>query len=158
MFRRVVCLVLLPTVLLTQWASAGRCHGGCQTGHDRTPHVHLRGQPFTETKLHTAHSHHACNGHSHDDDPEDVQEFTIRQGSTEPGGEDVLYLPTALISGWLTGRSSTGAADDVVCTPPLYVSSFVLVCAPSPAALVPPDPLLPVWGYPTYLRVLTLLI
>lgn len=50
MYSRVVCLLLLPTVLLTQWASFFRCHGECwAAGHDSRPHVHLNalipGQP-----------------------------------------------------------------------------------------------------------------
>jgi hypothetical protein len=40
--RRVVTLVLLPAILLTQWAGMFRCVGGCgAVGLENTPHVHL---------------------------------------------------------------------------------------------------------------------
>lgn len=42
MGRRVITLILLPAVLLSQWAGACRCLGGCEAGGpERRPHVHL---------------------------------------------------------------------------------------------------------------------
>ena len=50
MVRRVITLLLLPAMLLSQWAGACRCLGGCEAGGpERRPHVHLEallpGQP-----------------------------------------------------------------------------------------------------------------
>lgn len=54
MGRRVTTLLLLPAMLLSQWASACRCFGGCEAGGpERRPHVHLDamlpGQPERPT-------------------------------------------------------------------------------------------------------------
>lgn len=41
MCRRAVTLLLVPTILFTQWAGLCRCVGGCETDPENTPHVHL---------------------------------------------------------------------------------------------------------------------
>jgi hypothetical protein len=70
MFRRVVTLLLIPTVLLTQSAGAVHSHGDRQpTDHDARPHIHL---PFAilgpraeaEPPEHHHHSH-GSHGHHH---------------------------------------------------------------------------------------------
>lgn len=61
MYRRVVSLLLLPCVLLTQSAALGHCHGGNHpAGHDPRPHIHLN------TVRHEPHGHrHGPGGHHH---------------------------------------------------------------------------------------------
>lgn len=42
MYRRFLTFLLLPAMLLTQWANGSRCMGGCgATGQDSRPHVHM---------------------------------------------------------------------------------------------------------------------
>lgn len=51
MYRRVLTLLLLPALLLTQWVNANRCLGGCAgVGHDSRPHVHLGASPAHDEK------------------------------------------------------------------------------------------------------------
>lgn len=69
--KRVVCLLLVPAVLLTQWVGQGHSHCGSQpAGHALRPHFH--------TNLISPHNHlHAPDRHSrhHDaDEPAELDE------------------------------------------------------------------------------------
>ena len=159
MYRRVVCLLLLPTVLLTQWASVGKCHGNCDSGGDAPiPHIHLCGLPFTTSSQPAADRPHTCTCHSHHDEHDDGEEFALTQESSDRDESDVLYLPTSLIYGWFSGRSSTGGIDDLTCVPSLHLTSFVLLPVGLPACRFHPLLFPSVSACPTYLRILTLLI
>jgi hypothetical protein len=164
MLKRVVALLLLPTVLLAQCACAVRCHG-CRhvADHDRSPHLHLVGWPFmesTQARGHLHRGHHRCCHHhgskkvsdgnnrcplvQHEDDSADHQ-----------GG--IIHLPTSLTNAWLTGRTPS-SSDDVGNTLPLPLSDNLLtrvlplVCTHTPPLiLATPDT-------PASLRVLPLLI
>lgn len=124
MFNRVVALILLPFVLLVQWTSAGRCPG-CRgaAGNDRSPHIHLIGWPFTgnafQARAHQDQGHHGC-PHHHDGEQDGDQESDEQDGSIPVQHWDdstihqegaVVYLPTSLIHGWLTGRTMSCSHD-----------------------------------------------
>jgi hypothetical protein len=123
MFRRVVALLLLPTVLLTQWASVRQCHGCSQeAGHDLTPHIHLTTWPFAgsapknhrhwQEQRHYGYCHH--HGGDRDQDNGDKNDSTlVRHNDDSPDheGEGVVYLPTGLLHGWLTGRTLNSSDD-----------------------------------------------
>jgi hypothetical protein len=45
MYRRLLTLLLLPALLLTQWVNGSRCMGGCrEAGQGSRPHVHLNAE------------------------------------------------------------------------------------------------------------------
>jgi len=66
MFRRVVSLILVPCLVLTQSAFLGHSHGGKEPpAHDHRPHLHA-------TKPPAPHDHqHGPGGHHHHDDAGD---------------------------------------------------------------------------------------
>src|SRR4051794_15689483 len=73
MGRRVVSLVLLPCLLLTQSAGFGHSHGGGQPpGHDSRPHMHVRVIPAARHHghRHSPHDHDGDHYHDRDDEPE----------------------------------------------------------------------------------------
>src|SRR4051794_2765655 len=65
MHRRLVSLLLLPCLMLTQSASLGHSHGGNEPpGHDLRPHFHVT--PHSERRCHgPRHHHHGPGGHHH---------------------------------------------------------------------------------------------
>jgi hypothetical protein len=69
MFRRVVSLILLPCVLLTQSAALlGHAHAGLRLpGHDLRPHFHTQPTPVGHQNDHGQHHHgHGPGSHNHD--------------------------------------------------------------------------------------------
>lgn len=63
MYRRIVSLLLLPCLLLTQSAALGHTHAGSKTAsHDLRPHFHTT--PTSAGHGHTGH-HHGPGGHHH---------------------------------------------------------------------------------------------
>ena len=130
MFRRVVSLLLLPFVLLTQSAALGHSHGGSQpAGHDLCPHFHTN--PITYPCSH-GHHHHGPDGHHHQHhhDGDDVPE-TDRQPTPEPEPQsdhdsDAVYVTSIDVvinersavdnefsapSGWVTAGSNPSIAS-----------------------------------------------
>src|SRR3954447_14918509 len=76
--KRVVCLLLMPSVLLTQWAGRGHCHGGNEpAGHDLRPHLHTNptssGHSYDDHHHH-GHHHHSPGGHHHHHDEVEAPE------------------------------------------------------------------------------------
>jgi hypothetical protein len=84
MLRRVVSLVLVPTVLATQWASVGHCHDGASpAGHDARPHLHLGtllGDP-------SGHRDHPGDCPDHDADAVDVPVLTVPPAPAGPDAD-----------------------------------------------------------------------
>lgn len=72
MFRRVVCLLLLPCMLLTQSAAMlGHAHAGLRLpGHDLRPHFHTQPVPagHDQDRSHAHGLHHGPGGHHHHHD------------------------------------------------------------------------------------------
>src|SRR5262245_18144873 len=76
MYRRAICLLLLPCVLLAQSAVLGHSHGvGQPAGHDLRPHFHTE---HASTRLKQAHHHHdrGCPHHHHDDGDDQAEPET----------------------------------------------------------------------------------
>lgn len=81
MYRRVVSLLLLPFVLMSQSVTFGHCPGGSAGGHDLRPHVH-----FNAESSHADHGHrHGPCGHHHHHHSED--ETTDEGGTPAPAQE-----------------------------------------------------------------------
>lgn len=106
MLQHVVCLILVPAVLLTQWLGFGHCHGCHHTPeHDHHPHIHLPWFLFTGTSpTTTARASHDCchpqDDHDSTDEPVDEENDTTGHGSGA-----VVYLPTPVLHGRSTGPS-----------------------------------------------------
>ncbi|MCI0458241.1 MAG: hypothetical protein L0Z62_14850 [Gemmataceae bacterium] len=81
MYRRVVCLLLMPCLLLTQAASVGHCHGGFEpAGHELRPHFHTQPPPVRQDHHHGHGGHH----HHHDDGDEVPEPDTQPTPQPEP--------------------------------------------------------------------------
>jgi hypothetical protein len=170
MFKRVVALLLLPTVLLTQWASTGQCHGcGQVPGHDRGPHVHLTGPrergPARLARGQQEQRPHRCCHHRGDERGGDQDGGNLEGGasvrhdddSTDHHGGGVVYLPTSLVHGWLNGRSSTGVGNGVD-APALLLGDGVLTHVHPLGCTRHPPAFKALPNCPAYLSILHLLI
>jgi hypothetical protein len=158
--RRVVSLLLVPMVLLTQWAGTSHCHGSHQPpDHDRVPHFHFGGFPLRQSN----HHHHDGHGHHHHHDGEDRDDGDRDEPSDEPAprpdhDDDAIYVPvepgTAAVP--LKHVRDTSASAHAA------VSLTTLAPASTPtASLFPrahPPPGLSSGSCPVYLQKLTLLI
>jgi hypothetical protein len=104
MYRRVVSLLLVPCLLLTQSAALGHHHGGDQPpGHDLRPHVHTTPAP------HDHEHHHGPGSHDHHDDGEDESE-TARISPSLPQplsdhDDDAVYVTVEFV---VAGRVQSG--------------------------------------------------
>ena len=168
MYRRVVSLLLLPCVLLTQTAAIGHAHGGGQpAGHDLRPHFHTN--PPAALRHHDevfrphGHHHHGPGGHHHhhddgDDAPEPDTQPTPEPEPLSDHDSDAVFLTTVDVV--LGGRSPVHdelTASSFVAA--VGSSSFVASGADLPHE-VPNWTHPPPSGYacPLYVRHLTLLI
>ena len=164
MFKRAVSLLLLPTLLLTQWASAGHCYG-CRhaAGHDRTPHVHLTSFPFTGATPQADGQNDpgdqgCCHRHGDQDSADQDGELAPQEVSTDQRhGGGVFYLPMSLIHGWLSGRASS-SVDDLGPTVVLALCDGLMLHLQSLVSTHHPPAFLSVSDCPALLRTLPLLI
>lgn len=122
MYRRVVSLILVPCLLLTQSAALGHCHReGTPTGHDYHPHFHTTSVSAPHDHGSGGHRHHDDEleptpavppnpdpSPNHDDDAVYVTVVAVATGRVQAGDDDArvsfwhLSLPDAL-TGWLAG-------------------------------------------------------
>lgn len=161
MYRRVVSLLLLPCVLLTQSAAAfGHAHGGGQPGgHHLRPHVHT-GPVAPERHDHTDHHGHGGHHHHHDHG-DDAPELTSQPTTpTEPlpdHDSDAVYIAAveAVVSGRPVLGDEPGATYSwaIPCPRPFDVFSAITVTGLSSSPHPPPC-----CSCPLYVRHLTLLI
>jgi hypothetical protein len=161
MFKRVVSLLMLPILLLTQCASAAHCHCRHVSG-DGTPHIHLANLPFTgSTRQVDIHNEHQGCTHNHgDDDDGDENERSPAapdEDSQDHDANGVLYVPASLASGWITGRIFS-TQQDAADLPFLAFCDSLLIQAPSLVKSHHSPPFLAVSDCPTFLRKQTLLI
>lgn len=69
MYRRVLSLLLLPCVLLTQSVAFGHSHvGGQPAGHDLREHIHTNPVVVDSHNAHGHRHHHGPGGHHHHHD------------------------------------------------------------------------------------------
>lgn len=155
MYRRLVSIVLLPAVLLTQWVRAGHIHGCHESaGREGIPHVHLSGLWTTAATPEEAQADRCPCCH---DDTAGPTPFRCHAGPAGAHDDDAIYLPLSLTLEWHSGPAWNGGADptDSVLVPLPPAAS----CLAMPTAcLCHPPPLLPFPDCPTYLRTRTLLI
>jgi hypothetical protein len=77
MYRRVLSLLLLPCLVLSQSAAIPHTHAAGQPdGHDFRSHVHISQAPTTHQ---TSHGHHHGPGGHHHDDIDEVESTTPAQ-------------------------------------------------------------------------------
>lgn len=147
--RRLVSLLLLPCVLLSQSATLGHAHAcGLDAGGDPRPHVHTA----------PAHDRHGHGGHHHHDDSDSEPGApSARLADPSPdGGSDAVYL--AAFDVVPDSRGVVAGADKS--------TSYWAALLPSPPALspaargggTPSPPRLTGGSCPLYIRLLTLLI
>lgn len=105
MLRRVVCVLLLPCVLLTQSAALGHAHATTPTGKAPRPHFHTG-----LTSL--GHDHHHGPGGQHHHDAEDE----LPHEQLPDHDEDAVFLNAvdAVVTGWVLTDADTAAAFPVV--------------------------------------------
>jgi hypothetical protein len=145
MLRRVVTLLLLPCLLLSQSAAIGHAHGGSlPAGHDLRPHVHASFAVST----HDAHGHHdghGCHHHhgeavGHDADPVTA----VAQEHPVPHDHDAVYLPAEStvaprerlqndfdFSAWLVTIALVIGCDFYAADPPLQARASAAERAPA---------------------------
>jgi hypothetical protein len=82
---RVVCLLLIPAVLLTQWVSLGHSHGGSQpVGHAFRPHFHTTSTSAGHHHHDHGHHHHNPGSRHHHDENEASSPATFFTGEHGP--------------------------------------------------------------------------
>jgi hypothetical protein len=158
MYRRVVSLLLLPAVLLTQWSGVGHSHGSFQpAGHDHTPHVH--------SCLLSSHHHDGYEGRHHDQDadPGDPEQAEClgQSAPVEDHDDDAVYIPASALLR-LRGQSSQDRSSEwsdpvatgaMVSTPLAVPRLFPPLSHPPPRSCRPHCP-----DCPVYLQTCALLI
>lgn len=162
MFRRVVLLLLLPGLLLSQAAAAGHAHGEhTPADHSARPHVHTL--PAAEDRHHTHGHHHGPGGHHHDHDDEGDDAPTPQPVTSPPQpeppsdhDEDAVFVPTDTV---VVERA---VSVEVVHTSVVWIvcetgepagDRFCVFVYPAGNGRPPPDP-----ACPLYVRHLALLM
>lgn len=169
MFRKILALLLLPCMLISQSAVFGHAHGGSEpTGHGLRPHLHAagtsrgHGHPHQAAGGHRHHSHgHHSHEHGHHHHDDEGQHSTTGSPPVTPSEHDsdavyihcvdavavsrvAVELEFPVLMGWVF--NSTSPADVLA----FAVSSEAGRWANAPPLRGPACPL--------YLRQLTLLI
>src|SRR5262245_52707207 len=99
--NRVVCLLLVPAVLLTQRAGLVHCHGQAQpAGHDLRSHFHTnRAAPgHDDDGHHNGHHHHAHHhpgpgSHHHHHDEDEAPSSDLALGPLADHDADAIFIP-----------------------------------------------------------------
>jgi hypothetical protein len=164
MFRKLLALLLLPCVLMSQSAVFGHAHGGSEpAGHELRPHLHAsrtsHGHAHSHEHGDEGHHHHHGTGH-HAHDQGDQRSASDSQPVTPAEHDsDAVYLQCvdAVVASRVVAELEFPQLWDGVFdswTPPdvlaVAQSGDVIRCAHAPPLLAPSCPL--------YLRQLTLLI
>jgi hypothetical protein len=156
-FRRVVLLLLLPGLLLSQAAAVGHAHGeDTPTDHSARPHVHTL--PAAEDRHHAHGHHHGPGGHHHDDEEDETAPAALSP-QADPQSDhdaDAVFVPTDTVSveRAVSVELVHAAVVWVVCDAgePIGGESGVFVY-PARNGRPPPDP-----ACPLYVRHLALLM
>ena len=159
MVRTVVSLMLMPMVLLNQWANLGYCHGGSHPQENQSrPHIHL-----VDGGHHHGHHHHHGDGHHHYDLPDEDEEQAApfpEQHVCAGHDDDALYLPLGSVTAGVRSRQNDELqfrlAAQVILPSLSMISATAALPSASLLALPPPDEALD--SCPLYLQMLTLLI
>ncbi|MDB5311301.1 MAG: hypothetical protein JWO38_5503 [Gemmataceae bacterium] len=155
MYRRVVSLVLLPGLLLTQSAVFGHSHGGNQpAGHGIRLHIHTNPAPARHDLGH----HHGPGGHHHhhdaDDEPEPAQPEPMSGHD-----DDAVYVADEVIVARPVQTGDDGTRDLVWLLPSPGVSADRwTTLSEREGRWTHPPPRITTADCPLYLRHLSLLI
>ncbi len=158
MYRRLVAVVLLPCLLLTQSAVVHHFHVNQPTGHDLRPHIHA-------TKPAAPHGdHHGLGGHHHPDDVGDDDE--TEHAATEPTNpkplpdhdDDAVYLEVDITTELGQTTEDTLRVFSLQLLPLSLSSSGVVGCPDRSPPRPHPSPHSVASECPLYVRHLTLLI
>lgn len=167
MFRRVLALLLIVQLLLTQMARC-HCHVGPCAGDGKagpTPHVHVSSLPFAKAGCESDHGHshghgHSHHGHSHHHGTEadadgQAAAFLMEEAPGQDHDSDAVYLPDSPLLDRAASRVLSLLFGWEFALPPSFELASVptvpaLLAQPPPSAY-PPDP-------PLYLLNLTLLV
>jgi hypothetical protein len=151
MFRRVVPILLVPVVLLSQWAGLVHCHGADQPpGHGSVPHIHI-GEILSIRPMH----------HHHDaPEREDADHGEPCNQSTLPPehDDDAVYIPVVPATIATPSQYDLAIQHGAVAALPADFLTPLLspVSAVSPRTHSPPGS--HPGACPLYLQILTLLI
>ena len=154
MYQRLVCSLLLFTVLLTQWASAAHCRGCGKTGENhRSPHIHLTGF-FSPCAIHDDED----DGHQDDGHQEGGVPTRHQENPSDSHDDDcVVYLSMSSYDGWFMGRVAS-ETEHVINSQQPDLGGALLSHVQSSVHSLSPLACLRFSSCPTYLRTLTLLI
>jgi hypothetical protein len=162
--KRVVCLLLVPAVLLTQRAGLGHFHGGRQpAGHDFRPHIHtnLTSSCHGHDGHHHHGHHHGSGGHHHHDADEGAEPDAALAPLPEPLSDhdsDAVYISAV----YGVGRPRSG--DDITRVAPGVAPELAMIAGC--LGVLPersmcrsrPPPLCGSTAHPLYIRHLALLL
>jgi hypothetical protein len=163
MYRRVLSLLLLPCIVLTQSAVLSHSHGGSRpAGHDLRPHFHtgLSADPHHHEHGHHHHGHGGHHHHHHEDGDGSPEPDSPPTPAPEPlSGHDSDAVFVGLVDAVLNVRS----ADDQPAASALWFSlgfnlSFPSVNSSQEAIHWTRPPPTSASDCPLYVRHLTLLI
>lgn len=105
MIHRIVCLLLIPTILLIQSVSLGHQHAGTQpAGHNDNPHFHLSSLSGHHHHNHGSDGHH----HHHNDDEDNSSEPDRQQPQPEPLSDhdsDAIHIACFDALAYIKGHS-----------------------------------------------------
>ena len=157
MSRRILSLLLLPCVLLSQAATFGHAHGGGEpVGHGLRPHFHASSAPHDHD-----HHCHASGGHHHHHDDGDEGHAPVSEPVT-PSEHDSDAVYIAGVEAVVNSRHSAIDYELMVLLDGI-VAEF---CLPAALTAAPPQTAVR-WAHapppdghtcPRYLRLLTLLV
>lgn len=160
MYRRVVSLLLLPGLLLSQAAAASHAHGDCTpTDHSVRPHVHTL--PAAADRHHAHGHHHGPGGHHHhhDDDDDSTPSPALPPPQTDPLSDhdtDAVFVSTDAVA---IERPTALETTDVAVvwiapdTGGVVGGPLAVFVCPAGNGRPPPDP-----ACPLYVRHLALLM
>lgn len=167
--KRVVCLLLIPTVLLAQWAGFGHCHTtGQADDHACKPHFHLpifrlttsASEPVSQHHHHDGHHHGSGHHHHHhgDDEQPNPKPTCPDERPTDPHDENAVYLPAGSGFGLPNDRIGNNDNDDGAWTKLFALPPSLQAISEPRSCRAHPPPVVILSACPTYLRICTLLI
>lgn len=160
MLRGIVSVLLMPMVMLSQWASIAHCHQGHHPhGHGSMPHLHIGGDSAHDT------GHHHHDGHGHHHHHHDQQRGDQEQPGDAPTvlphhDDDAVYFPLGSVTAGVRLRQSHELHLSLLAVP-VTAPRYTTLGLESPdiaSARTHPPPDLPAGSCPLYLQTLSLLI
>lgn len=160
MFQRLVSLLLIPSLLLSLWASQRHSHGVNEPpDHDSHSHIHLGSLSFFGKHHHAEDTHEADSDKRHHDDDDQDEDTSESDTPINSHDDDAVYFPPSFNLGWRPQSFDGGSGSFKMFTPPLLEMAGTAVILPRLLPTLthaPPHSLC--HGCPINLRTLPLLI